>query len=310
MAEPAEETWVDSIEDEGLKESLGKFESQEKFFDVIGYKVPEPLEAEPKDWREGLPEDLKKTADRFTSPEDALRSIEDFRKRDSQVRVPGKDATDDEKVAYNKAIGVPENAEGYEFKLMEGEESTPEIEASNKLWGERLHGLHIPVESANELVKFLQEDVAAAHQVEKDADKEFAKKTEDDLKSEWKGDDYDINIKVADKALTEVANRIGVPLENYTNKELKGGRYLMDDPDMVRFIAYIGREMSEGTLGPTLTDSERETVEDQLSDIRKQITEAQSVGDTKKANRLFQKEQDLIAKMDGDKKIVGDGRTV
>lgn len=313
MADPAldpapEPNWADSIEDEGLKETLGKFESQEKLFDAIGYKVPEP--SEPKDWREGLPEDLKKTADRFTSPEDAIRSIEDFRKRDSQVRVPGKDATDDEKVAYNKAIGVPDKPEDYEFKLAEGEEVTPEIEASNKAWGERLHQLKIPVETVNELVKFLHEDVAVAEDAVVKADEDFAKAQEDALKVEWKGDDYEKNKTFANRAFSETANRAGISLDELTKIETKDGRFLMDDARMLKLFSVIGREMSEGTLGPTLTDIEKDTIQDQLSDIRKQITEAQSVGDSKKANSLYTKEQALIAKMDGDKTIVGaSGRT-
>jgi len=85
----ADEAWVDSIEDEGLKESLGQFESQEKLFDAIGYKAPEP---EKENWSEGWDEELKNTADRFSSREDAVRAVQDLRKRDSQVRVPGKDA--------------------------------------------------------------------------------------------------------------------------------------------------------------------------------------------------------------------------
>ena len=64
----------------------------------------EDLEATIKDqdWRSDLPEDLRKTAERFASKADAVRAIESFRKRESQVRVPGKDATDDEKAAYRK----------------------------------------------------------------------------------------------------------------------------------------------------------------------------------------------------------------
>jgi len=297
--------WLSGIEDESVKESLGGFESQEKLFETIGYKIPE---AEVKDWREGLPDDMKKTAERFTSPEDALRSIEDFRKRDSQVRVPGKEATDEEKASYYKAIGVPENAEGYEFKLAEGEESTPEIEAANKQWAERLHGLTVPTETANELVKFLQEDLVAAQAAQNKADEENVKVQEDALRAEWKGDDYEKNKTVANRAFTELANRAGIDIEELTSMETKDGKLLMDDARMMRVFAAVGREMAEGSLGATLTESEINTAEDQLIELRKQITSAQADGNSKKANKLFEQEQALIAKMKGNKNIVGDGR--
>ena len=306
MAEPAENlepTWVDSIEDADLKETLGKFENQDKLFEAIGYEVPKAPEA--KDWREGLPEDLKKQAERFTSAEDAVRSIADLRKRESQVRVPGKDSTDDERSAYYKAIGVPDKPEGYEFKLMEGEETSPEIEASNKVWGERLHGLSIPVESANQLVKFLQEDLAAAQQVETDADAAFVKTSEDALKAEWKGDDFEKNKAFANKAFTEIANRAGINMDELTTIETKNGRFLMDDARMLKLFSVIGREMAEGTLGSVLTEGERDTITDQLTEIRSKIKDAQDAGNSKLANRLYNQEQKLIAKMDGDKPITG-----
>lgn len=33
------------------------------------------------------------------------------------VRIPGEDASDDDKAAYRKALGVPDNADGYEFQV-------------------------------------------------------------------------------------------------------------------------------------------------------------------------------------------------
>ena len=73
---------------------------------------------------------------------------------------------------------------------------------------------------------------------------------------------------------------------------------------MLRIFSVIGREMSEGSLGPSLTDDEKDTVADEVRDIRKQIAEAQESGDSKRADQLYQKEQKLLKKM-GNKPIVG-----
>src|SRR3990167_3452657 len=116
---------------------------------------------EDQDWRSDLPEDLRKTAERFASKADAVRAIESFRKRESQVRVPGKDATDDEKAAYRKAVGIPDKAELYEFPDIEGQEINDEIKASRQVWSKRFHELGIPKDTAKTLSKLVNEDAKA-----------------------------------------------------------------------------------------------------------------------------------------------------
>ena len=291
--------WLESIPEEH-KETLGKFESREKLFETIGYTPPK---AEPADWREGLSDDEKKTAERFTDPKAMIRSIQSARQRESLVRVPGKDATDEEKAAYNKAIGVPETAEGYVFKPPEGETFTPEQEEVNKQWGERLHSLGVPVPMVDALLGFIQEDAAAQHAQTVKEDKDFVEQSEAELKALWKGEEYEKNKTVANKAFKEIANRADINFEDLTSMETKEGRFLMDDPKMMKMFAAIGREMAEGGLGPTLTSDERDTMEDQLTEIRGKIAAAQEKGNSKEADKWYQKEQALIAKMNGNKKI-------
>lgn len=305
MAEAEQnETWVDSIEDEGLKESLGKFEDQGKFFEAIGYKVPEP--SEPTDWRDGLSEDLKKTADRFTSRDEAVRALESFRKRESQVRVPGKDPTEEEVSAYRKAIGIPEKAEDYEFpQLPEGQELTDGVKAEREEWSKLLHTEGISNKQAAALFKQAGEIDKREKASQIEADKDFAKTSEEELRSEWKGDDYDKNTTLANRAYAEIANRAGLSSEELGKIETKDGRLLMDRPEMLKIFAVIGREMSEGTLGPALSETERDTVDDTIRDVQKQIDEAQGAQDSKRANKLYQKKMALIEKRDGNQPIVG-----
>lgn len=258
-----------------------------------------------KDWRADLPDDLKKTAERFASTADAVRAIESFRKRESQVRVPGKDASDEEKAAYRKAVGVPDKPDAYEFHNPEDLEITDDIKASRQAWSARFHELGVPKETAKALSRFVLEDEQNHLKAQLDQDKAFAKQQEDALRSEWKGDEYDKNKTLANRAFKEVAERAGINIEHLTKIETKDGRFLMDRAEIVKLFSVIGREMSEGTLGPTLSESERETVDDQIRDVRKQISEAQNEGDSKRANRLYEKEQSLIAKTRGNKAIVG-----
>lgn len=265
-----------------------------------------------EDWRADLPDDLKETANRFTSKADAVRAIIDMRKRESQVRVPGKNATPEEIATYHKAIGIPEKPEMYEFEdLPQGMELTDQVKASRAEWSKQFHALGIPKDAAKALAKFANEQAVRDFTAQVEADKAFAAQQETALRNEWKGDDYERNKTLANRAFSELANRAGLKLDDLTKIETKDGRFLMDRAEIVRMFATIGREMSEGTLGPTLTESEKNTVDDQIRGVRSQIQEAQSAGDSKRANKLYQQEQALLAKKDGNKSIVGSrGRMV
>lgn len=257
------------------------------------------------DWREDLPDDLKETAKRFTSKADAIRAIQDLRKRESQVRVPGKNATPEEVAAYRKAVGIPEKPEEYEFPKLKDEELTDEVKESRAAWSKRFHDLGVPKTTAKALIDSLAEESAKLQEAQVKADKSFAEAQENALRSEWKGDEYDRNKALANRAFAEVANRAGLTLDALTKIETKDGRFLMDRAEVVRMFAAIGREMAEGSIGPTLTEGEKETLDDQIRAVREQVQEAQSNGDSKRANMLYQREQALIAKRQGNKPVVG-----
>ena len=299
-------SWTENIEDEGLKESLSQFENQEALFKSIGYEPPKA--EEPGDWRADIPEELKKTADKFSSADEAIRAIENFRKRESQIRVPGKDASEEDVAKYRKATGIPDKAEDYEFP--EVEEVTDELKASRTEWGKRFHDMGITKDQAKLLSQLVNDDGEKIMAAQVEADKAFAKTQEETLRDEWKGDDYEKNKTFANRAFSEIANRAGLSLEDLTKIETKDGRFLMDRAEMLKLFSVIGREMSEGTLGPAISESERDTVEEEIAGIRKQIAEAQSEGNSKLSNRRYQTEQKLLERM-GNQPVVGaQGRQV
>jgi len=300
--------WATGIQDEGLRSTLGKYGSQDEFFKTIGYEPPKTEEV--KDWREGLDEDLKKTAERFNSPADAMRAILDLRKRESQARIPGKDASEEEIAKYQKAIGVPDKPEEYEWPELAEDQMTDEVKLSRQLWGERFKQLNVPKDAAKAIAEMVNEDMAAYEEMVSKQDQEFAKESETVLRKEW-GADFEKNQTLANRALEGIANQAGVDVEVLRSMEMKNGRYLLDDASMLRMFSVIGREMDEGSLGPALTETESEALKDQIDNIRTQINEAQAKGDSKKANALYQKEQALVAKLSGSKPVVGaSGRSV
>jgi hypothetical protein len=85
-------------------------------------------------WFTDYPEEMHATLGNYKTAEDAVKALhaakqkitEVSAKHDGMLKVPGEDASDEEKAAYRKALGVPEDAAGYEL---------PEVEVPEELGG-------------------------------------------------------------------------------------------------------------------------------------------------------------------------------
>jgi len=245
------------------------------------------------DWRDGVPDDLKKVSDRFNSRDDALRAIQDLQRRDGQVRVPGKDASDEDRAAFSKAMGVPETAEGYEYP--EVEEMTDAIKAEREGWSGVFHANNISKTAADAMIQHATEIAAANMEAVAAADKKYADDRVDDLKTEW-GKDFERNDEFNKRAVTDIAQRAGVDVEVLKQIETKDGRFVFDHPDLSRMFALIGREMGEGRLGG-VGESDRDSIETQIKELQTKAREAQAGGDRKGANKFYQEEQELRNKI-------------
>lgn len=88
---------------------------------------PEPAPAD--DWRKSMAgdnEDALNLLGRYTTPQDAARALVEQRqllsKRDEgMIKLPGENATDEERAAFAKAMGIPESPDKYERYKPEGE---------------------------------------------------------------------------------------------------------------------------------------------------------------------------------------------
>lgn len=263
-------------------------------------------DAEPGDWRDAIKDpEARKLAEDSTDPEHLAKRALDMRKKLANAIVkPGKDAPEEEVAAYRKALGVPDSPDKYEWPdLPEGQEVTDEVKASREAWAQRFHELNVPADTAKQLAEQINEDIAKAQQAQVEADKQFAEQQAEALRSEW-GADYDKNKTFANRAASTLAERAGVNLEDLRHIETKDGRFLMDRADMLKLFATVGREMGEGSLGGVATESERDAVETEIRQLREKQDEAQKRGDSKEANRLYQKEQEAIARL-GNKPVVG-----
>lgn len=259
-------------------------------------------EGEGTSWRDSLPDDLKKHAERFNSVEDLVKAnVESRQKLSKAIVPPGKDAGEDDVAAYRKLIGVPQKADGYKFEMPEGAEPSEGDKAFHGAMAETFHAANISKEQAAILNKAWNDYSAAVQQEQVAADKKYAEESDAALRKSW-GGDCDKNFAHAERA---AAWAFGDEFEELRALEGKDGRFLMDHPAMLKALASIGREMQEGGMAPPLSADAAEQAEEQLRDLRKKQAEAKQAGDSKRANKLYQDEMALIAKVKGNRPIVG-----
>lgn len=258
---------------------------------------PEPApKTEPAaDWRTGVTDEkLREHAGRFTSLDDLVKANLDSRSKLSKAIIPpSKDAKPEEVAAYRKAIGVPEAPDKYKFPAIpEGVDAEP-VTAARAEWAKTFHDNNVPAHVAEALIAKVAAEAAEVQAAQVAADKAYADKTAADLKQEW-GADYEANQTYANRAAAEL---LGKDLEEAKRIEMKDGRFLLDHPHMLRVFAKYGREMAEGGLGGVVTAADRDTAQTELKALRSQIETAQSEGNSKQANALYQKEQAILNKL-------------
>jgi len=303
--------WFSAIEDESLRNIAVSFDNRDDLLSAIT-NIQKSLGVESmEDWRQSISDEkLREYADRtFSSPVDAVKGHFELRQKLSSALVPpGKDASKEDREAFagrlSKMLGVPEKPEDYSFPApLEGTELTDAEKASQEGWAKFFHEHHLPKSMADAIITRFVEESEAGNVALQKADDRFAEATEAELKGEW-GDDYETNRTLASRAAKEL---FGNDLEDVMQAKMSDNRLLMDSPFMLRGLARIGREMSEGSM-EILTENERETLDDQVKDLRKRADEAKNKGETRLANKLFQEEQALLSKLVGNRPIIGDGR--
>ncbi len=161
--------------------------------------------AAPVDWTTGLPDDLKTVvaAKAWKSPADALKSYRELETHIGQKRLPAPEPTWDEKQwgEFNKAIGVPDAPDKYEFgkdfKMPDGYQ--PDA-AMLKVWQERLHKAGITPRQYQSIVgPYITEQVNQSKASEQAKSDELSQATQK-LKTDW-GDNYRHNSDIAMAAI-------------------------------------------------------------------------------------------------------------
>jgi hypothetical protein len=272
-------------------------------------EAPEEQESiEIESWRDLIEDEkLQKHSERFTSIDALVQAnLESRQKLSKAVVPPGKDAAEEDVAAYREALGVPKDVDGYEFPLPEGMERTDEMMDSEDHWSNIFIDNNIPKATADVLINEFRGEIEKMMGQKSEADQHYTAQSEADMRKEW-AEDYDKNIIFASRASEAL---LGEDFETMRHVETADGRYILDNPVLIRMFAKLGRDMGEGTLGSVATDSEKETLLDQANSYRDKRLDAHAKGNNAEARRWDEKERLILEKIHGSGPIVGaDTRT-
>lgn len=119
--------------------------------------------------------------------------------RNERATIPNEKSTPEEIAAFRKAIGVPENPEGYELSVPEFPEGMEYDEEKTKRFAALAHSKGISKEAFQSLYNEFVNDQKAAYEAQMKAISDMREKTTTELKKEWAGK-FEANLQKADQA--------------------------------------------------------------------------------------------------------------
>lgn len=259
------------------------------------------------DWRAPIQDEgLRKFAERFTDPGDAVKAAFELRQQISKgFEAPGEDATDEQKAEYLTRIGVPEAPDAYEIDLPA--ETPDEVAPTREDLEPFLAVMHeagapsAAVQSAidwfygtylPEGEKFQQEQSEAALKVASEA-----------LDKQWPDPkEQETNVNFAQRAAAHFGSE---SFTKFLTGQTADGVPLDKHPEFVRVFAQIGRRISEKGVQIGMTDTEVKDAETKMDELTAEAWKAGEDGDIKKRDRLFAERDALATGLHGGEPVVG-----
>lgn len=223
---------------------------------LMGTGDPNPNQpASNPPWMAQLPDDLKKHEGltKFATIGDLGKSYIDIAgKVEGTVRIPGENATDEEKSSFYSALGRPEAPDKYEFTRPTLPDGVQYDEKQEGAFRTMAHEIGLSQAQAEKLYGFYNNQIIESHSEYVRVVNEAKQEAEAALKKEW-GEKYAGNLEIAKRAVREFGG------EEIT-KFLETSR-LGDNPLIVKLFNQIGQAMMEDQFksGNLKDGKERET---------------------------------------------------
>lgn len=259
-AEPAKEPEAPAAEPEPAKEPEQPRAKESKPKKTIleqdepeGAEKPEEKQEDapvpaawPDDWRDKLAkgdDKLLKELNRYTSLENyfkSTRALKQMVHSGEYIKALGEDATPEEVAEYRKKIGVPEDVKGYFDALPEGLKVSEADRPMMEQYYEQALAANMKPAQANAAIGWYYQQMEAVARQQEEADAAFHDEAENELRSEW-GQDYAKNRNMVKNLLAGAPEGLAARLLNSRTPE---GRKFADDPDSIRFLAQLAREIN------------------------------------------------------------------
>lgn len=165
----------------------------------------------PQSLKEMLPPDLQaeKEFDNYKDVASLAKAHLETKRYASKLRneravIPGEKSTPEEIAAFRKAIGVPENPEGYELPIPEFPQGMEFDAERTKKYSQLAHSKGIPKEAFQSIYNEFINDQKASYEAQVKSINDLREKTTSELKKEWTGNKFDSNLQKADQAGNKV----------------------------------------------------------------------------------------------------------
>lgn len=193
-------------------------------------------------WREkiaGTDEKLLKRLERYPSIKSATDALIDAQNkvRSGEVKFALKDgATSEELSAWRRDNGIPEKYSDYDVGVV-----NPAFKDISENFLKMAHEKNYTPDKARAGVEFLIAEHARILEATHEQDSIAAEKAENEMRQEW-GNDYKANFNAITNLLSKHTPE-GFSGEFFGGR-LANGRVIGDDPETLRFLATISRELN------------------------------------------------------------------
>lgn len=182
--------------------------------------------------------------------------------RDGSIRVPGENATDEERAAFYAKLGRPESPDGYEIAKPEGwPEGIPYDQSMETALRDFAHKEGISKGTAEKLWQWYGGLVKQGHEASTTAETAATNAALDKLKQDWPGDSFKVNTELAARAFKSFG---GDDAAEFLEKTKIEGVPLGSHPVFLKLFAKIGKEIGDDTVNAGSGDSRELSEEEKL----------------------------------------------
>lgn len=268
------------------EEDKAKEKAEDKAHTPPPYKLTDEMrEAIAEHYSAGDKKLKEKELKRLARMDDMRQVWNSFRELESKftsgglVKIPGKDASEEEVEAWRKARGIPEKAEEYfdQLKLSDGivigEADKPVVD----YFAEAAHKAGVAPAEFSPLIEayYARQEELAAQQDE--ADDTFRREAEKELKDEF-GPSYKRLTNSIGSLFVSTPGGTDPENENSVMTRLLGGRtadgkIIGNDPDMVRWMTSMAREVNPAATVTEDGDQSGQSIDQEIAQIEKDMKE-------------------------------------